>query len=41
MKTQSANSEKDGVDPMAVLQGEMEERYSEAQITYYIALHYV
>ena len=41
MKQQSANSEKDGLDPMAILQSEMEEKYSEAQITYYIALHYV
>ena len=30
MKQQSANSEKDGLDPMAVLQSEMEEKYSEA-----------
>ena len=41
MKSQSAASEKDGTDPMAILEGEMQERYSDAQITYYIALHYV
>ena len=41
MKSQSAASEKDGTDPMAILEGEMLERFSEAQITYYVALHYV
>jgi hypothetical protein len=39
MKTQSASSE--GLDPLSVLQNEMSEKYTEALITYYIALHYI
>jgi len=39
MKTQSSSSE--GLDPLSVLQNEMSEKYTEALITYYIALHYI
>ena len=39
MKIQSASTE--GVDPLSVLQNEMAEKYTEALITYYIALHYI
>jgi hypothetical protein len=41
MKSQKQQVEKDNLDPMSIMLGEFTEKYIEAQISLYIALHYI